>query len=207
MKKIICLLLALVCMFAVVSCGEGTVNAPIATIVSGNAPTKVTTLVSYVGAKTLSGKFVNTIDTANSKSVLEYEFDRYATVAEANAEGSIKTITGKLYCKDGKVSSTEGGEFVDTVVTQAANFKLNLDERNFTTFVFTEDGNSVNATLAPENSASVLGTSVAANGDISISVVTNGKYLNRITIRYLSVDGASVSVDTSYTYTPVTLEF
>ena len=206
MKKIICLLLALTCVFAVCSCGGGSApeEASIEGIVNNSKPTKVTTMVSYVGAKTLNGKFINTID--GNKSVYEYEFERMATVEDMN-DGAVKTIQGKIYYKEGKVSANEGESWEDTSVTQVANFKLKLDKRNFKTYEYTTDGNSVNATIAPENVKSVLGISVSAASDVKVSITTNGTFLNRITITYKTIDGASVAVDTSYTYAPVTLEF
>ena len=203
MKKIICLLLALTCVFAVVSCSS-TPEAAIEDIVNNSKPTKVTTLVSYVGARTLNGKFINTID--GTKSIYEFEFERMATVAEMN-DGIIKTIKGTVYYKDGQVSSNEGDSWENCAVTEIVNFKLKLDKRNFKTFVYTEDGNSVNATIAPENVKNVLGVSVSAAGDVQVSIKTNGTFLNRITISYVTTDGAAVAVDTSYTYSPVTLDF
>ena len=205
MKKIICLLLALACMFAVVSCASKS-EASIQDIINQNKPTKVTTLVSFAGAKTLNGKFINTIDNVNGLSIYEYDFERLAKVSEMNS-GSIKSIQGKIYYKNGQISKNEGETWESTGVSEAVNFKLQLDERNFKTFEYTPDGNSVNATIAPENVQAVLGIAISTAEDVSVNIVTNGKYLNRITISYKTTDGAAVVVDTSYTYSPVTLNF
>ena len=204
MKKIISLLLALACVFAIVSCGGGEATASVEDIVNNSKPTKVTTMVSYVGAKTLNGKFINTID--GEKSIYEYNFEKLSTVAEMNKD-SVKTIAGKIYYKDGQVSMNEGDSWESSAVTEVVDFKLKLDPRNFKTYNYTADGNSVNATIAPDKVALVLGVNISTASDVSVNIVTNGKFLNRITIAYETTGGASVVVDTSYTYSPVTLEF
>jgi hypothetical protein len=112
-----------------------------------------------------------------------------------------------IACIAAYYSSDEGESWENTSVTQVADFKLKLDKRNFKTYEYTTDGNSVNATIAPENVKSVLGISISAASDVKVSITTNGTFLNRITITYKTTDGASVAVDTSYTYAPVTLDF
>jgi uncharacterized lipoprotein YehR (DUF1307 family) len=200
MKKIICLLLAVICVVGLVSCGE---KAPVDEIIEKSDPTKITTMVSYIGEDTLNGTYVNEID--GNKSKFTYEFERRALVSEMN-DGKIKTVSGAIYYKDGKISKNEGDSW-EEVATGAGNYKLNLAKENFKSYEYTEDGNSVNAVLAEDKAQDVLGVAIDTDGDITVKITTNGTYLYGVDISYTSADGASVTIRTSYTYSPVTLDF
>ncbi len=200
MKKIICLLLAVICVVGLVSCGD---KAPVDEIIEKSAPTKITTMVSYIGEDTLNGTYVNEID--GDKSKFTYEFERRALVSEMH-DSKIKTISGAVYYKDGKVSKTEGESWEDAPTAVGA-YKLNLDKGNFKSYEYTEDGNSVNAVLAADKAQAVFGVAIATTGDITVKITTNGTYLYGVDISYTSQDGAAVSIRTSYTYSPVTLDF
>ncbi len=202
MKKIICLLLALTCVFALFSCASGG-DVDIKSIVENSKPVKVTTMVYFTGATPLEGKFINTVD--GNKSVFDFEFQRMANISEME-DGRVKTIKGKIYSKDGKVSFNEGADWESSAVSSVAKYDLQLDERNFDTYEISEDGNSLKATVGAEGAKAVLGVDIYATGTVTVEVVTNGAFLNRIIISYKTAS-ADVVVDTSYTYQPVTLDF
>jgi hypothetical protein len=202
MKKIICLLLAVTCVFALFSCGSGE-GTDIKSIVEGSKPTKITTMVYFTGEESLEGKFINTID--GNKSVFEFDFQRLAEISEME-DGYIKEISGKVYYKDGKVSLNEGDSWESSAVSSVANYDLKLDERNFATYELSEDKNSFEATIDARSAKTILGVEIYAVGTVTVKVVTNGAYLNRITISYKTAD-ADVVIDTSYTYSPITLDF
>jgi hypothetical protein len=182
------------------SCAD---KAPVDEIIEKSEPTKITTMVSYIGEDTLSGVYVNEID--GNKSKFSYEFERRALVSEAN-EGKIKTVTGAVYYKDGKISKNEGESWEDAPVAVGA-YKLNLAKGNFKSYEYTEDGNSVIAVLSADNTAAVFGIEISAQGDINVKITTNGSYLYGVDISYTSDSGATVNIRTSYTYSPVTLDF
>lgn len=218
MKKIVCLLLAITCLFAVCSCdtnnGNGGTNSdgnggnnvqvlPIPEIIEDSKPATVTTQVSYQGEDVLHGNYVTTTDGVNS--VFEYEYQRYATIAEMSPT-RIKTVKGKVYYRDGQVSTTEGESWVSSEINQIVDFKLRIDENNFETYELTNGGKTLKGTIKSENSERVLGSAVAADGNISIEIITNGTYLYYVNISYTSANGAKVTINTSYDYSPVVVE-
>lgn len=224
MKKIVCLLLAITCLFAICACGQtgqggsgsgsnsglgGLIPGnkepvkSIPEIVSESKPATVTTLISYDGEDLLEGSYITKTDGTNS--VFEYEYERYATIPEMS-EGRIKTVKGKVYYRDGQVSTTEGETWVSSDINQIVDFNLRIEENNFETYELSSDGKTLNGTLKPENSERVLGSAIAANGNIAVEIITNGFYLYYINISYTSANGATVSINTSYDYSPVTIE-
>ena len=203
MKKILCLLLAIACLLAVVSCGGGNKKLSIAEIVESSKPYTVTTRVYYDGEDDLGGMYITTTDGTNS--IFEYEYERYATVAEM-AEGRIKTVSGKIYYKDGKVTSNEGESWESSEINEIVDFSIKIDESKFSTYKISKDGKTLTGTVSSENSSRVLGVAIASDGDISIEIVTDGEanlyYMN---ISYKSAGGALITVNTSYDYSPVTV--
>ena len=224
MKKIVCLLLLITCMFAICSCDVGSLggllgdggdsgldlgfgfNEPVSSmpeIIAGSKPVTVTTLISYQGEDLLEGRYVTKTD--GTHSVFEYEYDRYATVAEMSPT-RIKTVNGKVYYRNGQVFATEGEGWVSSDINQIVDFNLRIDEANFATYKLTNGGKTLNGTVKPENSEIVLGSAIAATGDIAVEIITNGTYLYYINISYTSANGAAVTINTSYEYSPVVVE-
>ena len=180
MKKIVCLLLAIACLLAVVSCGGS--KTSISDIVANSKPKTVTTRVYYDGEDDLSGTYVTMTDGTNS--VFEYEYQRYATIAEM-AEGRIKTVKGKIYYKDGKVTANEGETWESAEINEIVDFSVNLDESKFKTYSVSRNGKTLTGTITSENSSRVLGSAIDADGDISIEIITDGEaYLYFMNISY-----------------------
>lgn len=217
MKKIVCLLLLITCLFTVCSCdnlgfldglggivpGGGEEVLSIPEIVANSKPATVNTLVSYTGEDVLEGSYVTKTD--GTYSVFEYEYDRYATVAEMS-HSRIKTVSGKVYYKDGMVLTSEGEGWVSSEINQIVDFSLRIDESNFETYKLSKDRKTLTGTVTSENSERVLGANIAANGVISVEIVTNGTYLYYIYLSYTSANGAAVTISTSYDYSPVVVE-
>ena len=226
MKKIICLLLALVCLFAVVSCddnsgdqtgeqqgdqnggqdgGSDKETKSISEVIAMSKPTVVTTHIAYNGDDVLEGEFITRTDGAIS--VFEYNYQRLATVPEMS-DGRIKTVEGKIYYKDGQVYTTEGEAWVDVDTYVTSPFTVRIEEDKFKTYELSEDGKTLEGTIVAENSERVLGTAINADGDISIEIITNGySYLYYINVSYKAAgSGALVTINTSYDYSSVELE-
>lgn len=222
MKKIICLILALVmslaCVFALAACGDEPDPTPdggdntnktpaIYGIVTGSAPTKIVTHVDYVDAQEedLSGTYTMTIEGNNS--IFEYVYKRYSTIEEGVAEdcGRIKTVEGTIYYKDGQYSFD--GEEWGAEAPTASDLKFNIDPEVLTNATISEDGCTLTATLSKETALAVIGTDLSAEGDVSLVVETNGTYLTRVTIECVTASGGEMKITTSYSYNPITLVF
>ena len=112
MKKILCLLLSLVCVFMLFSCGEAELTAgeKFVEIINSKSPTKITTLHTYTLAsgESASSKLVTEIE--GSDSITTYTTERFATLAES-AEGDVVRKEGVIYYKDGKYSEDNGFYF------------------------------------------------------------------------------------------------
>lgn len=203
MKKILCLLLAVACLFAIVSCNKGETEKSISDIIAESKPNTITTNVVYkLGDDVLSGEYITKKDGDNS--LFEFNYKRYSTVAEMNPT-RIKDVVGKVYYTDGKVTSTDGDEWVSAEVNQIVDYTIRLDETKFKTFSVSEDGKTLTAAFTADNSYNVLGIALETEGDISLSVRTNGTYLYYVDIEYKTASGAEVTVNTSYDYSPVTV--
>lgn len=207
MKKLICLLLALVCSVALFSCGGSDVPAPLA-LAAEAEPTRITTLVSYTSKVNdedvkLNGNYQMEVN--GSDSIFTYSYERMATIQEAN-DGDIKTIAGKIYYKDGQYS-TDGEEWESEAPT-AIRMNLNLKAEYLTDVTVSEDTQTLTAKVSGENIKNVLGIeNLGAKGDVSITVKTNGVHLTEVDVAYTTSSDAAVTVRTSYSYNPVTLDF
>ena len=217
MKKILCLLTALVCVFSIVACdllgipSGGEVGNPLEDVVAASKPTEVVTQVTYsyptqsqlseFNGK-LNGFYVLKNDGENS--ILEYEYRTLAKPEELEPDG-IKVISGTFYCFDGK-TSVDGDEW-DVVSADTVNVKLELVKGRFKTYEKSEDEKTLTATITGQNIESIIGHRLSADGDVSFVVKTNGIYLTGIEISYTALSGASVVINTSYTYNELDLEF
>lgn len=209
MKKTLSLILVLAlclgCVFAMASCGEE--ERDIYDLAADINPTKTVTFVDYKAANgdELEGEYVLECDGADS--IFTYTYDRYRTTEEAIADNSsepIKTISGVVYCKDGKYSE-DGVAWGSSPVATEISFNLAADK--LTDAQISEDGKTLTATLTSENAKAVLGTDLSADGTLSIKVTSNGTYITGVEVSCTTALGATVLVRTSYSYNKLTLEF
>ena len=210
MKKSLSLILVLTlcigCVFAMAACGKEEQKS-IYDLAAELAPTKTVTFVDYKAANgdELGGEYILECD--GDDSIFTYTYDRYRTAEEAIADGvaePIKTFTGAVYCKDGKYSG-DGVNWGSSPV--ATEIKLNLVADKLTGAVISEDGKTLTATLTAENAVAVLGTDLAAEGELAITVTSNGTYLTGITVLCTTKLGAKVRISTSYSYNKLMLVF
>ena len=223
MKKILCVLIALCCAFSIVSCnnnGGGTSNPgdggnteignPLEDVVAASQPTKIVTQLAYMfsGVHDLAGQDLNgmyslEIDGADSK--FTYDYKRLAT-PEDGASDYIVPVSGAIYFKDGKILLAEGNEW-ESISAETINQKFNLNKNLFKTYEKSTDEKTLTATLTSSNAEYVLGYSVSAAGDVTVVVTTDGVFMRGITISYVSTQGANVTINTSYSYNDITIEF
>jgi len=201
MKRIVCLILAITCVFALFSCG-GKVNLNEA--VDKAVPTKVVTIVEYVvGGETLTSEYVTQHDTKNGVSSIDYIYQRFGEIELGDVE-RVVTLEGTVYYKNGEISYNEGDTWTPAEDVMYS-FTFNTEERYFKTYEHSADGKSVTATVAVENAERVFGFPISATGDITVTFTTNGNYLYGVDVAYTTESGANVVVRSSYDYAAITL--
>lgn len=216
MKKIISLLLSLTlilgCMLILGSCGGDTETNVIYDVVKNSAPTKTVTLIDYVktNGDALSDAYYMSVEGNNS--IFEYSRERMLHPDEALdyiEEGLpiTKYITeeGKIYYKDGKYS--EDGETWSAAAPSVTPIKFDLKEEYLTDVTINEDNTVLTAKIAAENIVNVFGVALDVTGTLDITVETNGVNLSKVTLSGTTTSGASIELRTSYTYSPLVLEF
>jgi len=197
------------------TCGatvQGTTPEPepekkdIYTIIKDSKPTKTVTEVEYkVGKDVLDGRYV--MEVAGENSTFRYEYERLADPITdgLNGEGRIVTVKGFVFYKDGKYS-TDGVTYGAVApTTEPLSFNLTADK--LTKAELSKDGKTLTGELTAQAAEAVLGTDLNAHGNILITVTTEGTYLRSVVLNYTTESGATVSIDTSYSYAELTLDF
>ena len=207
MKKILCLVMVLIFAFSAFSCDKKISDVErIAGIINESNPTKLVTMVNYtVGDVTFVGKYTTQKDNVSGNSQFDYEYQRKAIPGVDAGTESIKTISGTVY-QDAN-GNVYGDDFEQGSAYGYMPYSINLSENRLASYNLSEDGNTINATVSPDEAIRVFGTEVSAEGDISLKVVTSGEYLYNVEITYTAKDtGAVVVIKTSYDYTNVTVK-
>lgn len=180
--------------------------------VTANSPTRVVTLTEYIASSaTYAGSYESLYD--GTKIHFHYQYQTPALVEdeielpEDNASLAI-TKEGDIYYKNGRLS-TDGETWVAGTPPTAQPLSFELDLSYFDEASVTGKNNiyTLKAKISGENVAKVFSTSVAANGAVSITIEVRNGYLYNSTVSYTSVQGASVSISSSYTYNAVELDF
>ena len=203
MKKIISILLAIICVFSLASCGE---VDNVISIVNSSKPTKITTQTTYnLESDTLVGSFVTTVN--GSDSVLVYEYQRYATVEEGvtenNPDGYIKTLAGTVYYKDGKYSTDNENWTTEAPDAVTMQVKLNITEKNLGKYTVSKDGKTLTATTTAEKASKMLGVTISATADVEIVIKHDGTSLRSIVVSYSTENAEYVEISTSYSYNKI----
>jgi len=201
MKKIICLILALACVFGLASCTRDAKK--FIEIVNASQPTRINTTTTFNdGERTLEGTFDTLIDGSNFELV--YNFQRYTVPGENNdPEAFLTTEEGTVYYKDGKYS--EDGETWFSEIPDAATrqVKFALDAKRLGDYTISKDGKTLTASVTSEDAEAMFGINVDATEYVELIIKHDGTYLRSIEIYYATETAKSVSVSTSYSYLPV----
>ncbi len=203
MKKIIALMLALVCVFALASCG-GTPDEipdapdysnlePFKTAVTASAPKTAVVEVSMettISDEPMEGTF--NISYGAENILVEYTYDQFREIDASNPTGEDKVaVTGTATIdKDGNV--TDGA--VSSTVTAAALAQYNLDGAKMT---YTVQIGVLSATIQAANTESVLGVKIDADVTFTLTVA-NGKIAS-VTLNYNTPEGPAI-ISTTYSY-------
>lgn len=190
------------------ACGYSEEVKSIYEIINSCNPTKIVTVIEYVvggdSSDVLDGEFVTLI--SGNNMILHYWYKEYSDLTDSmNGEDRIKTVSGSVYYRDGLYSTD--GKIWSAEAPSDAELVFNLTSEYLLNAVISEDGNSLTAEIAPENAVEVFGSDLSADGNISLSVETNGVNLFRIVASATTHSGAEVTVKTSYTYNEVVLEY
>lgn len=212
MKKVLCLMLALVMLFALASCKNKKDDALFDIIDQGRVPVTITTTVSYNlvdeanadNNVSLSG-FYKTVTEWN-RSIFTFNYERVATIEESN-DDLIKTVSGTIY-KDGDKVSVDGENFEETNALPGYDFSVNIAKDSFDSYTVSEDGKSFTAKVTGANIKKALGVDLKTTAEgATVYVASNGIVITGLTVSYTTPLGASVFIATSYTYNPVTFEW
>lgn len=208
MKKIISFLLLLGCVFAFAACAPSSETGPkdiFALAKSSVTPTRIVTDVTYQekdGGSTYGGHYVT--ESEGQNAIMTYEYTRPARLDEA-ADSETKTVKGTIYYKDGKVS-TDGDTYeTESLVWSGGSFAL--DKALLADVTVSEDGRTLTATLTPENAEKILGSAPSTDGNITLTVKSNGTYITNVNLAYTTPSGAAVTVRTSRSYNVIQLDF
>ncbi len=210
MKRALCVILAVLCLFACASCKRN--DNPFFGDLSGDtAATHIKTVVTYTyteaskNTTVFNGEYSTKIN--GEDSITEFSYERFATVGDTvNVEGNVKTISGTIYRKDGQVT-TKGDVLSKDDVSEAFGLKMNFDEKTLDSYEFSEDLTTMSATVSGENIAKTFGVALGVNGAVYVQMTGNGTVVESITITYTSTTGAYVQIVTTYAYDEVTLNF
>ena len=204
MKKIICLLLAIGCAFALFSCGEGGVEG-FASLIKASEPTVIVTKMSENdGDQQFNSTFTTTFD--GDDFVFEYSIQRYRTWQEGIDDGTtelIKTESGKIYYKGGKYSNDGVEWFSAAPDVVAKQVKLDLKAKYLDYYSISSDGKYLSSLLTAEQAELVFGVAIGAIGDVELDIESDGKNLRSISIRYATEKLESVFIQTTYSYAEV----
>ncbi len=204
MKKIVCLLLAITCVFCFASCGGEEVDPDqiFFDTVASSTPERIKTLTSYTveGEEPLNGTF----ETAKNGDgfVFSYSYQRYAELKDASnpditVEDGIASAEGRVYYENGRYSKDRETWFSESPAVMAGKIDLNLDKEALGSYVMNEEKTSLTATLTAEAAEAVLGIKLTGAGDVTVTVSTNGTYLTRVLVSYYT-ENAYVTINTSY---------
>ena len=209
MKRIISLLLAIICVFTLFSCGEDSPVTAFTKIVSSSEPTKIITLTSYNdGDNVLLGSYETQF--YGSEFMMLYDYEAYQVPAPgANPDDYIAHRNGKIYYRDGLYSTDEGNTWnTGTPSESAMQVKFDLNAVELKDYNVSKDKKTLDVTVTAEEAEKILGIEISATEDgVQIQVVHDGKNLRQIRVSYATENATLVSLETSYSYSEVTSPF
>ncbi len=211
MKKIISLLLALTCVFALFSCEKEEQKVSeldtFINVVVSSEPTKITTIYSYedsINENTLTGNFETFM--YGDDFHMSYNYQTYAVPGPmADPKNPIKNNVGVVYYKDGKYS--ENGQDWLTVAPNELTLqvKFNLTKENLGKYEMNEDKNVLTANVTSEQAKAILGVDVNATEDgVDVQITHDGKHIREVVVSYATENAYLVTYQTRYLYEPQT---
>ena len=209
MKKIISLLLAFASALILFSCGSDSSVDKFVKIVSSSEPTKIITQTSYSDSEnTLRGRYETII--YGDDFEMSYSYQNYQMPgAGVNPDDFIATYEGKIYYHDGLYSSDGGLTWnADIPGETTMQVKFDIKKSLLGDYEISKDKKTLTSTVTDENAEKILGIKISANEDgVNLTIVHDGQNIRNILISYVAESGATVSYETSYSYSAVTSPF
>ena len=213
MKKIIAMILALLCVFSIVSCKDDTEEvektpeelAIEATLdcYAASAPTKIVTKsVRDFGANAykLNGEYILVTGRIDGKIATVRTYSQEQLLPVEDGAGSvivdpIQTFTGSEEYLEGKGRRTNGGTWIAdglNFAPTAGSLSINITAENVTGITYTEAkfNNVLSFTVAYDKVDEVFGTDADENSyfdndsDVKVTIINDGAVITRVTIEY-----------------------
>ena len=190
MKKILAIVVALACVFGMMSCGGSSPVAAFKTAINETNPTSVkietkleTTLGDFVGE-------FNAVYAEDGSATITYSYEQPNDLTAEGVTELKSTVTGTVeLAADGTYS--DGGTLVGTVVG-AGGYKLNLDEGKMKNVEVS--GNALTATVEAANTQKVLG--VAIEFDVEMTLTKGESGIVSLVLAYTTEQGPATIVCT-----------
>ena len=158
--------------------------------------TKTTTTNSKLGD--CNGFYTTTIF-GEGNYVFEYEYERFNSLGASSMKETVGPHT--IYFKDG----TYAFDSEDNVVyahpdPDVIDVRLDLSKQYLGSYTLSTDGTKLTAKVNAENASKILGISIVAKGDVTLTVETDGTHLWKIIVDYAYDASNTIHIETSYTY-------
>lgn len=184
MKKILIVLLALTCAFAMFSCGGGASVKDFSDAIDATNPTVVSVEVtSDTAYGPLSASFV-TAFAEDGSFTIDGTYEKFNTSTEGDADDVTTSVPVKITC-DKNGSYSDGGVFAGSNPA-ATGEKLALGKKVKDANI-SEDGNVLTATVKAENTKAVFGIEYAT--DVSLVITKNDGKIISYTMEYATEHG------------------
>lgn len=216
MKRIIALILSLVCIFALFSCGEEEAVFDITVIsdmYAASAPTKVViTTVEQVGEyTTLNGKETYVTGRVDGKVTSKYESEKDVlreVTGSAEVKPYIETVKYSKVYHDGKISEN-GGKWTSGLnfAPSKGDIAIELDPQYLSNIVYNAEEGKLTFSVSADNTPFVFGEDVVIDSDVDVVITNDGAVITGIELSYViaadeenGYPETTVSVKTVYTY-------
>lgn len=216
MKKILAIILAITCAFAMFSCQEEKAD-PIETLnamYKASAPTKVETATTQVlGSITLTGTSTLKTGKIDGKIATTYTYSYQELRAIEDGLAAVEKpwieVSGtKEYLED-KGVRINGGSWDDegfNFAASAGSIIVNITKDNVTDFVVDDAAKKITFKVSADKTAEVFGEDNAIDADVSVTVTHDGAVVTSTTLSYTvestedEYPDAVVTIKVDYTY-------
>lgn len=216
MKKIIAIILAITCAFAMFSC-QGKKADPIDTLnamYKASAPTKVVTDTTEVlGSITLTGTSTLKTGKIDGKIATTYTYSYQELRSIEDGVSSVEKpwieVSGSKEYYEDKGVRIDGGSWDDegfNFAPSAGSIAVNVTKDNVTDLVADDAAKTITFKVAADKTAEVFGEENAIGADVSVTVTHDGVVVTGTTLSY-TVEGtedeypdAVVTIKIAYSY-------
>jgi hypothetical protein len=199
MKKIISIILVLMCAFALFSCGdENTTDLTIAGInemYNATSPTKVDiTTTQTFGKYTLTGTSTLTTGIVDGFSATVYEYSQQQLRDVESGSGEdildpIETVTGSWVYHEDLGYRENGGDWDitgDDFTPETGAIALNISKDTVKDFQNDAENKTVTFTVEAANTETVFGDAIAS--DVAVVIVYSGADITSVSLSYKITD-------------------